>query len=259
MTQVTHICTRCRAEYNSDYEHANTPPDWGYVSGTLWCSDCIAAASFSGHTPVTGGAPTPVSGANNDPEYGSLLRSGILIDLGDPDYSRVHIRDIASGLARECRFNGQIAGWWPVAAHCVVGSMIAPKEIAYDFLMHDAAEAVIKDITSPLKRLLGEAYARIETMHEQRCFTRFRVPMADKAEVKRIDLIMLAAENHVIRGHSTERAFRNLAPRDLDKAQAAAIHIRDLHRPNANWERPFLERFAKLAPIELITEERIAA
>lgn len=258
MELITHICSRCAAEFNGG-NATLPPPKWRWIAGKLICGDCIAAADFSGHTSVSGNAPTPVSGAHDELEYGSLLRSGVLIDLADPDYSRVHIRDIASGLARECRFNGQIAGWWPVAAHSVVGSMIAPKEIAYDFLMHDAAEAVIKDITSPLKRLLGEAYARIETMHEQRCFKRFRVPMADKASVKRVDIIMLAAEDHVIRGIPTKHAFRRLEPREMNAAQCASVHIRNLHRPNANWERPFLERFAKLAPIELITEERIAA
>lgn len=258
MELITHICNRCAAEFNGGKAYV-PPPKWRLIAGKLICGDCIAAADFSGHTSVSAHAPTPVSGALGQSEYELPLRCGVMLDLADPDYSRVHIRDIASGLARECRFNGQIAGWWPVAAHCVVGSMIAPKEIAYDFLMHDAAEAVIKDITSPLKRLLGEAYARIETMHEQRCFKRFRVPMTDKASVKRIDMIMLAAEFHVIGGQPAKLAFQTLQPHEMNAAQCASVHIRNLHRPNANWERPFLERFAKLAPIELITEERIAA
>ena len=130
----------------------------------------------------------------------SKTLSGAVIDLLEPDYSGVTIKDIALGLSRESRFNGQtIGGFYSVGLHCIIGSIIAPDHIKYAFLMHDASEAVLKDIPRDLKRLLPE-YQRIEALHDAAIAKAFNVPTEFRDEVKHIDMVMADAELFVFRG-----------------------------------------------------------
>ena len=245
------------------------PVGWQVVSHrngkSILCPDCVRSLDFQLHSSTANlpmrNEPTPIAGAKPDAKTTSLLRSGVYIDLADPDYSRVHIRDIAAGLARECRFAGQMFGYYPVAQHCVIGSLIAPAHVQYAFLMHDAAEAIIKDIPSPLKALLHD-YRKIEAMHEERLFARWQVPMAKamKAEVKRIDRIMLAAENMAVRNMEMCEAIQpadlkdNAFVHDFDKAATLIVKSKE-----TGWERPFIERFYELAPMAVLENERKAA
>lgn len=245
------------------------PAGWQVVNHrngkSIMCPDCVCSFDFAQHSsapqPVRSDSPTPIAGARHDAKTTSLLRSRVYLDLADPDYSRVHIRDIAAGLARECRFAGQIFGYYPVAQHCVIGSLIADATVQYSFLMHDAAEAIIKDIPSPLKALLPD-YRKIEAIHEQRIFARWQVPMDKgmKAEVKRIDRIMLAAENVTIRQMQLCEAVQPgdlqspMFQRDLDKAITLITDSNE-----QGWERPFMDRFYDLAPISVLENERKAA
>lgn len=247
------------------------PAGWRVMIGdngkSIACPDCVRSFDAELHggamasPDVCSNTPTPVAGLKRDASTTSLLRSGVYIDLADPDYSRVHIRDIAAGLARECRFAGQMFGYYPVAQHCVIGSLIAPAHVQYAFLMHDAAEAIIKDIPSPLKALLPD-YRKIEAMHEERLFARWQVKMGGtiKAEVKRIDRIMLAAENFAVRKMDLCAAIKpgdlneNKWKADFDKAVKLIDDSKE-----TGWERPFIERFYNLAPMAVLQNERKAA
>ncbi|RWH88017.1 MAG: hypothetical protein EOR77_25845 [Mesorhizobium sp.] len=87
--------------------------------------------------------------------------------------------DVAEGLARICRYGGHVPGNpYSVAQHCVVGADAALEEtgdanIAAYFLLHDAHEFVIGDMTTPVARWLstiaaelygGSAHNMVETM-----------------------------------------------------------------------------------------------
>lgn len=258
--QATYACS-CGVQHNRPKE-LGAPEGWAIFSHangkSMLCPDCARTLKVSGKPILQGGGPTPIAVDKSDEDCMQLLRSGVYLNLADPDYSRVHIRDIAAGLSRECRFAGQLFGYYPVAQHCVIGSQIAPDEVKYAFLMHDAAEAVIKDIPSPLKRMLPD-YRKVEAMHEQRIFERWQVPMSDdvKREVKRIDTIMLAAENVAVRFQTRVKAFATLSSQDCELAQVAISRI-DQHA-NKAWERPFLDRFFAIAPMSVLEQERIAA
>ena len=86
--------------------------------------------------------------------------SGRAVDLIDPLPSQIHFGDIAEGLAKIARFAGATpAGPYSVAQHCVIGADILLERtkdprLALAFLLHDAHEAYIGDITSPAKRAL---------------------------------------------------------------------------------------------------------
>jgi uncharacterized protein len=99
------------------------------------------------------------------------MLSGRRLDLLDPSPMDIEIEDIAHGLARVARWNGQTRGEHPfsVAQHSLLVASIAQSlephaepELALYALLHDAPEYVIGDIISPFKALIGETYKKVE-------------------------------------------------------------------------------------------------
>ena len=90
-----------------------------------------------------------------------LTASGMAFDLINPTPEMVRWADVAESLARLARFNGHIsAGAYSVAQHCVLGAEALLEEtgnprLAGLFLLHDAHEAYVGDITSPVQKALG--------------------------------------------------------------------------------------------------------
>lgn len=73
----------------------------------------------------------------------------------------IELDDIAISLSNQCRFGGQMEPFYSVAQHCIHVSKLVPKEFALQALLHDAAEAYIVDLPTPLKRCLTQ-YKAIE-------------------------------------------------------------------------------------------------
>lgn len=122
-----------------------------------------------------------------------LTASGKRFDPVDPQPEMIDLVDIAHGLAHECRFAGQCKRFYSVAQHSILASQIVAPEYALETLLHDAAEAYIKDIPSPVKRLLPD-YRALEAKVEAVIRTRFGLPPEKSDAVKHADLIMLATE-----------------------------------------------------------------
>ena len=133
-------------------------------------------------------APTP-------PRAWQRMLSGRRLDLLDPSPLDIEIDDIAHGLARVARWNGQTTGphAFSVAQHCVVveelvrrlDPAIAPAwRLAA--LLHDAPEYVIGDMISPFKAALGLDYHAFEDRLERAVHLRFGLPPKPPAEVKRL-------------------------------------------------------------------------
>lgn len=132
--------------------------------------------------------------------------TGARVFLDPVDVGQVKVRDIALGLARMTRFNGQysqLKPFYSVAEHCVFASYIAPPGQRLAALVHDAAEAVIGDVTSPLKRLLPD-YRAFEARFEEALRAHFAWPEWHNAAVKRADLQMLAVERASLFTHRIE-------------------------------------------------------
>ena len=127
------------------------------------------------------------------------LASGAYFDFLNPCETPLVIEDIAAGLSRACRFNGQLGDHvsynaiYTIAQHSVLASENCEPGHELQALMHDAAESVITDITSPLKQLLP-CYKTIEARVESSIFATFNLPAELSPEVKAIDLRMLATE-----------------------------------------------------------------
>lgn len=122
------------------------------------------------------------------------LHSGGYINLLHPKPEDIHIGDIAHALSNICRFNGQTSHFYSVAQHSVLTSiLVEDKSLALSALMHDAAEAYIGDVTSPLKKLLPE-YRKIEANLESVIAERFGLSKTKPAAVTKADLIALVTE-----------------------------------------------------------------
>ena len=69
----------------------------------------------------------------------------------NPHADEIAIEDIAHGLSLTCRFGGQSKTFYSVAQHCVLLTKLVPAYAKYWALMHDAAEAYVGDLPTPIK------------------------------------------------------------------------------------------------------------
>jgi hypothetical protein len=125
------------------------------------------------------------------------LKSGRRFDLENPTPDMFTIEDIAEGLAKECRYNGQCIDHYSVAQHSVHGAhMIAPK-FALEFLFHDGEEFVWRDMNSPAKQMLGSGlctYREYASRTDMAIRAKLGLPMRHSPEVKEVDNRMYATE-----------------------------------------------------------------
>jgi 5'-deoxynucleotidase YfbR-like HD superfamily hydrolase len=185
------------------------------------------------------------------------MLSGRRLDLLDPSPLDIEIEDIAHGLARVARWNGQTEGAhiFSVAQHSLLAEMIARQHLRLDHdrrlavLLHDAPEYVIGDMISPFKAVIGDAYKSVESRLLAAIHLRFGLPPALPADL--VDLIKACDQSAAyleatrLAGFSTGEARRFFGP----APKFSAVIERDYLTP---WpadvaEARYLERFEKLA------------
>ena len=119
------------------------------------------------------------------------MLSGRRLDLLDPSPLDIEIADIAHGLARVARWNGQTEGAhiFSVAQHSLLVETIARQRARLDrasrlgVLLHDAPEYVIGDMISPFKAVIGDAYKAVEARLLAAIRLRFGLPAELPAEL----------------------------------------------------------------------------
>jgi hypothetical protein len=121
------------------------------------------------------------------------LRSGRQFHLADPREDEIEISDVVHALSRLPRYTGHTRRPYYVLQHVCYCHDIANPEYRREALMHDAAEAMTNDISSPLKSLLPD-FKRIEQHIETVLAQKFNLRYPWPDEVKRVDLVMLATE-----------------------------------------------------------------
>ncbi len=187
------------------------------------------------------------------------MLSGRRLDLLDPLPADIAIEDIAHGLARVARWNGQTLGdhAFSVAQHALLVADIAAalkpdteQRWLLAALLHDAPEYVIGDLISPFKAAVGLDYKAFELRLLRAIHSAFglpgQLPEAVTAEIKRCDRIAAYYEATVLAGFGLEEAARYFgAPDALPRGLG-----RDLKRltpqPAAAAQSAFLARFHAL-------------
>lgn len=152
------------------------------------------------------------------PRAWQRMLSGRRLDLLNPSPLDVEISDIAQGLARVARWNGQTRGdhAFSVAQHSLIVEDIICRiaavtpELRQLALLHDAAEYVIGDMISPFKSVVGGGYKAVEARLESAIHIRFglpaTLPAATKALIKRADRIAAFFEATELAGFSDAEA-----------------------------------------------------
>lgn len=84
--------------------------------------------------------------------------SGRKFHFLNPTKDEIDVKDIAYSLANQCRFNGHVS-FFSVAEHSVAVAARLPPELQLAGLLHDAAEAYLSDIPSPIKQWLPDYQA----------------------------------------------------------------------------------------------------
>jgi len=182
------------------------------------------------------------------------MLSGRRLDILDPSPLDVEIEDVAHGLARVARWNGQTSGplAFNVAHHSVVVADLCgdlkpgwPAKWRLAALLHDAPEYVIGDMISPFKAALGGPYRSIERGLQAAIHLRFGLPAELPAEIektiKRADRICAFYEATQIAGFEHAEARRLFG----DPKDAAPLVIDAL--PIEASQALFLERFETLS------------
>src|SRR6201989_21772 len=149
------------------------------------------------------------------------MLSGRRLDLLDPSPLDVEVDDIAHGLARVARWNGQTQGAhiFSVAQHALLVEALArAKAPRLDrngrlaVLLHDAPEYVIGDMISPFKAVIGDSYKAVEKRLLTAIHLRFALPPALPADASRLikaaDAGAAFLEATKLAGFAVEEALR---------------------------------------------------
>ena len=195
------------------------------------------------------------------PRAWQRMLSGRRLDLLDPSPLDIEIEDIAHGLARVARWNGQTKGdhAFSVAQHCVLVEEIAAHADAkldraerLAALLHDAPEYVIGDMISPFKAALGYDYKAFEHRLMAAIHIRFGLPASGTAElevaIKRADRMAAYLEATQLAGFTLAEAEKFFGrPKGLDGAGSQIFHRLKPQTAN-DAAAAYLKAFERLSP-----------
>lgn len=183
------------------------------------------------------------------------MLSGRRLDLLDPSPMDVEISDIAHGLARVARWNGQTRGdhAYSVAQHSLIVEHVfslaqpdATQQERMMALLHDAPEYVIGDMISPFKAVVGGGYKTVEARLEAAIHLRFGLPAHPtrdlKARIKRADSVAAFFEATELAGFSLTEARKFFGvPSGITRDMLTMEPL-----PATEAQRRFQERFADI-------------
>jgi 5'-deoxynucleotidase YfbR-like HD superfamily hydrolase len=193
------------------------------------------------------------------PRAWQRMLSGRRLDLLNPSPLDIEIEDIAHGLARVARWNGQTKGdhAFSVAQHCVLVEALvhrfnpelpAPQRLAA--LLHDAPEYVVGDMISPFKAALGLDYKAFEKNLLSAIHIRFGLPprttAALEADIKAADRVAAYLEATQLAGFSIPEAQKFFGqPKGLSgPGSSRFLSLRPL--PPVEAALTYLKRFKQL-------------
>ncbi len=189
------------------------------------------------------------------PRAWQRMLSGRRLDLLNPSPLDIEITDIAHGLARVARWNGQTRGdhAFSVAQHSILVTNIftritkAPQpEHRLAALLHDAAEYVIGDMISPFKAVVGGGYKSVEAALQHAIHIRFglpaELPVGLHKEIKHADAVTAWYEAIGLAGFDEIEAARYFRRPRGTYTDGAVLQPKPAHAIQAE----FLELFEAL-------------
>jgi 5'-deoxynucleotidase YfbR-like HD superfamily hydrolase len=205
--------------------------------------------------PLTPDASTRARLAEHAPRTWQRMLSGRRLNLIEPSPLDIEIADIALGLARNTRWNGQTVGdhAWSVAQHSVlvveiVRTLLAPRRdttLEMAALLHDASEFVTHDLITPLKAVVGDVFREVEDRLMVAVHIRFglpaRLPDEGRALIKRADRIAGATEAVQLAGFQPGEVSRLLGIPEKPRGELTLTPL-----PSRAAERQFLDTFQAL-------------
>ena len=201
--------------------------------------------------PKTPSATTASELAAHAPRTWQRMLSGRRLNLVEPSPLDIEISDIALGLARNTRWNGQTHGphGWSVAQHSdlvvEIVRRLQPRASAALLMaakLHDASEYVTHDLITPLKAVVGDVFKEVEQRLTRAIYLRFGLkPVlanADKALIKQADRVAAATEAVQLAGFTAAECKSVLGFKEKPLKDVKLTPL-----PVAEAERQFLEGF----------------
>ncbi len=201
---------------------------------------------------MSAGKPSRAAASTSSTRAWQRMLSGRRLDLLDPSPIDVEISDIAHGLARVARWNGQTRGdhAFSVAQHSLVVEEIFRRTEAEAnpaallmTLLHDAPEYVIGDMISPFKSVVGGGYKSVEMRLEAAIHLRFGLaahPSRElKVKIKKADAVAAYFEATELAGFSVTEARKFFGqPRGITREMLPITPM-----PALEAQEMFLARF----------------
>ena len=190
---------------------------------------------------------------NNNRAWQRML-SGRKLDILSPSPLDIEIEDIALGLSRVTRWNGQTTGAhaYSVAQH----SILVEESFTSEYpnlkkkwklaaLLHDAPEYVIGDLITPFKYALNNSYREVEENLMKAIYIRFgipgTIPKSIELKIKRIDKALAWYEAISVGGYKEIEAMQILKKPDLKLTTPKIIPL-----SSNDIAKKFLKRFNEI-------------
>ena len=191
---------------------------------------------------------------NNNNRAWQRMLSGRKLDILSPSPLDIEIEDIALGLSRVTRWNGQTIGThaYSVAQHSILVESLftntypdLKNKWKLAALLHDAPEYVIGDLITPFKYALNNSYRDVEEKLMKAIYIRFglptKIPKSIELKIKRIDKAVAWYEAISIGGYTVNEAMQILKKPDLIIINKKIIPL----SPN-NIAEKFLKKFNQI-------------
>jgi len=195
--------------------------------------------------------------ASKGPRAWQRMLSGRRLDLLDPSPLDVELEDIAHGLARVARWNGQTQGAhiYSVAQHSLLVEALARARVPrldrngrLAIILHDAPEYVVGDMISPFKAVIGDRYKAVEKRLLAAIHLRFglpaKLPESLQALIKASDRSAAYLEATRLAGFADEEARKFFGPPPKFSAALERDYLSPW--PAGIAQARYLERFEKL-------------
>lgn len=172
------------------------------------------------------------------PDRGPWIQTytGVKFHFLAPQPDEVRIEDIAHALSNICRFTGHTKRHLSVAEHSVHASILVDGGLELAGLLHDASEAYIGDVSSPLKKVLP-GFVELEHKIQAVIFRKFGLPPEIPEEIHVVDKLLVNIEARDLLGPALDGWYRG--------ADVGNLGLREGWQPQ-QAEEMFLRRYRQL-------------